>query len=338
MVNACRPESHDRHAMPSVGIDASILPSGCGVLRELVKESPGNAELHYRFAVCAFEADSLNLAWDEINAALELDDLNAKYSLLKSRILFEQGELAAAIEEAENAQSLDADDPAFYSYVSQLYMEIDSLNLAKSYLVEANLMAPGWGPVLQAKARFYRKTGEIAQSIAEGKKALANDASDPVNYLILAQSYLAADKADSARRYSFEGLKLTGFRDPMLLLLHGKLLVKAGKEDSAVAVYKKALTISPNQQKINKELGEIYTRRGEFKDAVQAYSNYLRNYPSDTMVYLKQGYCFERLGEWNKAQELYVKASVRFPTHKGINEAKERVVNMLTRSYSSPVL
>src|SRR5690606_17069826 len=170
------------------------------------------------------------------------------------------------------------------------------------------------------------------------KKALANDASDPVNYLILAQSYLAADKTDSARRYSAEGLKLTGFRDPMLLLLHGKLLVKSGKEDSAVAVYKKALTIRPNQQKINRELCEIYSRTGEFKDAIQAYSNYLKNYPSDTVVYLKQGYCLERLGEWNKAQELYVKASVKFPSHKGINEAKERVVNMLTRSYSTPVL
>ncbi len=222
--------------------------------------------------------------------------------------------------------------------MSQLYLEVDSLQLAKEYLVEASLMAPDWNPVLQAKARFYRKSGEVEQSITESRKALFNDRADSQNYLLLAQGFLAAGRADSARKYTSQGLELTGYRDPLLLLIHADLLVNIGKEDSAIAVYKRALQISPKQQKINIELAEIYMRRGQLTEASRALESYLEMYPSDTTAYLRQGYCFEKLGQWNKAQELYVKASVKFPQNKAINEAKERVVNMLTRTYSQPVL
>jgi tetratricopeptide (TPR) repeat protein len=338
---SCKEQEQEGHEMPGLDfkIDDLVSQNSCETIRKRIEEGgANNEELHYRLAECAFQKDSLDAALNAVNKALEMQSINAAFIVLKSRILHKKGELAAAIREAENAQALDADSPGFYVYMGQLYLEADSLNLVKEYLVEANSMAPDWKPIVQLKARYYLKKGELEQSLTESKKALTKDIKDPVSYSLISEAYLASGKRDSAARYVSQGLQLSGYRDPSLLNQLASILVNSGKEDSAVAVYKKAIALSPGQKKSYQNLGDLYMRRGYFSEAFFAFSSYSQAYPTDTAVYLKQGYCLEKLGDYVKAREVYTRAYNRFPEYKEFLIAKNKADNILTRTYSGSTL
>ena len=337
---SCHEDVGEGHAMPQVGFSESWWNDAEAIdkLKKQVEDEPSNAELHYRLARLFFSSSDLETALTEINKALELESLNADYSLLKARILHRKGNLNEAISEAENAQSLEADDPSFYSFMSELYLEMDSLKLAEEYLNEANLMAGDWMPVVQAKARLSMAKGDLDGSIGYAKKALEQSNMDPSNYYLLGDAYLAAGRLDSAGQYIRRGLNLTDNADGSLLTLQAELLNRMGKTDSAIAVYQSVIGQNRNNKKAFKELADLLIRKGNFDAAEKTSAEFIRLYPADTAMYLQQGYCLERLGRLNQAQELYVKASVRFPDSKEISEAKDRINGRLTRTYiSSPL-
>lgn len=101
--------------------------------------------------------------------------------------------------------------------------------------------------------------------------------------------------------------------DPNSLQLNGDLLMKAGRTQEAIAVYKKVLAIDPRNRFALTSLGFASRTAGDDHEAERYFSLLAQEYPSSYVAYLALGDLYTARREYSKAQSSYTRAYALAP-------------------------
>src|SRR5579863_5677152 len=112
---------------------------------------------------------------------------------------------------------------------------------------------------------------------------------------------------DGAGRDLQEALKLNG-KDPNSLQLDGDLLVKLGRPDDAIAVYRQILASDPVNRFALTSLGFVSRENGHDQEAERYFHRLAAAYPKLYIPYLALGDMYASRHDFTKAQESYGKA------------------------------
>lgn len=155
---------------------------------------------------------------------------------------------------------------------------------------------------------------------------------------------LNADDLDSALNDMKEALAISP-RDPNNLQLDGDLLMKLGRTEDAIAVYKRILAIDPRNRFALTSLGFASRAAGRDSDAKKYFERLAQTYPSLYVPYLALGDMYTAHREFTKAEASYSKGHALAPRNAlivagGMNAAIEEhkldlAATWLTRATSS---
>ena len=257
-----------------------------------VKANGKDAEAHYQLARVLLSQGNPDDAEDQIDEALELNELNARYHFLRGRILgdraqkaniFKQGILAPKVKNAFlRAVELD---PALVEARVGLFnyyimapgimggSEEEALKQANE-VVKLNFVR---GQFLLAT--FYQRKKDFTQAEAEYKKVIDADPQKTDGYKALGYFFISQKKFDQA----VAQFKKYGELDPKNPDAHdsyGDALFAQEKFDEAIEKYNFALSLDKNFSPSIYQLGACYEKKGMNAKAIETYQWYLTVDPS----------------------------------------------------------
>ena len=125
---------------------------------------------------------------------------------------------------------------------------------------------------------------------------------------------LNAGDLDGAGKDINEALAINS-QDPNSLQLDGDLLVKLGRPDDAIAVYKKILAIDPVNRYALTSLGYVSRENGHDQDAEKYFQKLEAAYPTLYIPYLALGDMYAARKDFPKAEASYKKGYELAPTN-----------------------
>jgi tetratricopeptide (TPR) repeat protein len=186
--------------------------------------------------------------------------------------------------------------------------------------------APAEGPLYRIQLRMdlveiYRRIQdetsahrnlEIAQSQIGALDERGPDR--PAFLRLRALIRVTAGDLDGAQLDVKEALELNA-KDPGALQLDGDLLVKLGRPEDAVAVYRKVLAIDPVNRSALTSLGYVSRETGHDQDAEKYFRRLAAAYPKLYVPYLALGDMYTARREFPKAEAAYRKGYELSPTN-----------------------
>ena len=257
-----------------------------------IKTNPKDAEAHHQLArVLRFLGNSDD-AEDQIDEALDLNESNALYHLMRGRILGDRAQKANVFKQAILAPKVKN---AFLRAV-----ELDpALIEARVGLFNYYIMAPGImggseeealkqanevvklnfvrGHVLLAN--FYQRKKDFTQAEAEYKKVIDADPKKIDGYKALGYFFIKQKKFDQAVA-QFKKYGELDPKNPDAYDSYGDALFAQEKFDEAIEKYNFALSLDKNFSSSIYQLGACYEKKGMKAKAIETYQWYLSVEPS----------------------------------------------------------
>ncbi|MEE3258723.1 MAG: tetratricopeptide repeat protein [Candidatus Latescibacterota bacterium] len=212
------------------------------------------------------------------------------------KALLEKGQLAAAIAASHRALEIDPGLERAHYNIGTAYMREERLELAVAHFRRALEIRPEMLPALNNLGNSYQEQGLWQQALATYRRALAVQEHASI-YHNIGHTFLAAGRADSARsffrraldadpalREAYKGLvkacraedllqsavevlteALSRWpQDRLFLLLRGDVLAAMGREEEAIASYRRA---DKDEVEIWQRLGAEALKRRNWEDA-----------------------------------------------------------------------
>ncbi len=178
---------------------------------------------------------------------------------------------------------------------------------ARDHFAEAIALAPDYATAHEWYSWFLYDERKPDEALAQMAKARDDDPTSPIiNYALGYQLYYARRYADAASQWQ-QTVKLTPYSDTAY---YGAGLAdeQLGREQRAVAEFRKALSISPRDPDIMAALGHVYAHTQRQRDAVQLQDRiaHMSPTPAYPMAVLAEG-----LGEHRAALKWLTIAKTR---------------------------
>ena len=186
------------------------LPSAETLYREIIFEVPGDAQARHYLGYLLQQSDRLQEAFEQLTAAIALDDGHAEWHFNLGIVLAKQGLAAAAI--AAFSKAIDIDSGKYFYWT----------NLGAA--LESN--------------------GELARAEQCYQSAINIDPNCPDAFYLLSALYLALERFQEARHFNYCGIVVAppGSKPKIVL---GQALHELGRVDDAIALFEAWLKEEP---------------------------------------------------------------------------------------------
>jgi len=235
-----QPNSYSGHYNLALGyLRQHRLQDGRAELERAVKLDPRQPDAAYDLGVVLLELGNPSAALPHLVRARTLNPQRPDVAFNIVRAQLEAGQISQASVEAQAAAKQLGSDFQWNAAVGQLFFKNAQPLLAAFYLRQANLVRPEDPAIRRQLAMAYLASGEpkqVLDLIAEAK-------TDEDHYLRGSAYYLDHQYAD-ADRESEQALALAP-ENPHALVLRVRLLQRAGQQDAALELAKKATALSP---------------------------------------------------------------------------------------------
>lgn len=299
--------------------DTGDFTKAIAALKSIRKPTPDvTAELAYTY--------QLNGQPDQ-SAALYAQSANAMPKNMGLQLSAAQAEVVAGSPQGADvflnrAAAIDPNNYRLHAIRGEIAKDQDHDENAVSEYQKAiaNLpSAPVEGPLygiqlhvnLMELYRNLNNPGAMHDQLAIAQKqigALNELGSDRPAFLRLrAEIKMNAGELDSALNDMKEALSLSP-RDPNNLQMDGDLLMKMGRTEDAVVVYKKVLDIDPKNRFALTSLGYASRAQGDEKQAAKYFEELAKDYPKLYVPYLALGDMYAARRQFKSAEASYRKA------------------------------
>lgn len=309
---------------------------------------PGNPKVHNMLGVALSQLGRLTDANEAFNRALALSP--NFYPARKNRATnaFLQRDFTFAASEFKDLARLRSKDLVPRLFLGLLAIEGSNIQKAREHLLRARQLAPGDGRVLQALVRVYFILGERQLAIKAARQVrLSSNAKRPERFelgVLLAQFEANAEAADifkdlwnekpgsydvgfnlaltqyrseqpAAALRTVEELISHGVQEPEIWNLQGWIYSRMGRQDSAIASFRQALTAEPARAEHYLDLSTVLMNAGDWLSAERVISEGLEKDVDKDRLYVQMGLFYKRNRDLRQAETWYRRAMETNPSN-----------------------
>ena len=256
--------------------------------------SPGDE--FYKRAQEAVANGDLNLAKEQLVAALRADENHAEAQSLLGYLLGQEGDLPSALKHLERAVTVRPDSAdAHYSYGAALWYS-GSRDKALSELEKSVRLDPGAGASYALLGMALRETGDLAASQLNLKRAIALSPTSAATFVDLGIVFLGQGELDRALAQFKAGLNAAS---PL----------PAPDWDAAISGLRELIAKDPGRPEAHNMLGLMLGRKaadsgevlGEFREAVRLRPDYAEAHNNIGLVLAQNGDDEKAIAEFREA-------------------------------------
>ncbi|MCI0749737.1 MAG: tetratricopeptide repeat protein [Nevskiales bacterium] len=344
--------------LAAVLVKKGDIAAADSVLAGLIEDSDNPAELHLGYARLLLDADRLEDARVQLEAALaeKPDYLEARYSLGLLALRREDLEAAESqfhalltsdvlrqtaayyLGRIEEIRQRPAQALAWYAQITDGELAIDALIRRSAMLGQLGRLDEGRRLLTELRqerpefsVRFYLAEGELLLNADAGEQALAlyQQALDvlPGHADLLYGRSLAYERLKklSQAEADLRRILKTNPDDARAMNALGYMLtVHSSRLDEAHRLIARALELSPDDAAVIDSMGWVEFRRGELKKAHRLLEKAF-NKEKDPEIAAHFGEVLWRLGEKDRARAVWDAALVHDPEHPVLKETVERL-------------
>jgi tetratricopeptide (TPR) repeat protein len=259
------------------------------------KPVPDRAKSYYHFALAKWFEDEGDLAraLSELQTAVSYNENESSLHVSLADILSRTGRVNEAIDEAQKASLLDPKDPEPHWLLASIHLRstegargeaaLGSLKKAVQELEAMKAAAPDDQRAFFALGGCYLELGQPEKAIAayERWQTLVPDAD--AGYLAVAQYYDHEGKLDKAIEYLQKALERKPDSMQALSLL-ANLYSKAKRDQDAIPLYRKMVSLSGGTPEIKQQLAATLLDNGEFAEAANILTDLAKDDPYDPTI------------------------------------------------------
>lgn len=293
---------------------------------KVIQEQPEFAQVYWNLGNLQRQNGELDKAIASYKTALELDnDLAWLYPII-AETQAQNGQLEAAIANYQTALNLDNENPNLYFKIGNLFFQkgdlaeaIDRYRKAIELNLEGGSAYIGLGNVLLEQDR-------VEEAIATYQQAISRHPSNSYAYQMLGTAQKMKGAIEAAISSYKSAIKY--HKNPPFLVHKnlGDSLLQVGKTQEAIAAYKRARELQPDNPNIYRILGNILSQIGDREGAIENYQQAIALNPQPPFgIYKKLGDLLAQQNQVEAAIFNYQKALKLQPKNMAIHKALEKL-------------
>ena len=209
-------------------------------LEEAVELDPSKADAMYNLGIVLEKLGHPGEALVKLQRARTLNPKRPDVTFNVVRAELELGQVAAARAEARDSAKQFGIDSQWCTAIGQLFLERDHPKDAVPYLQRALRSRPDDAELRHQLAVAYLQSGQPDEVLLTiGEPSTSDD------HFLRASAYYLSHRFSEADRESGEALDLSP-DNPQILVLRTRLLQRAGDQDKALQMARKAIRVAPN--------------------------------------------------------------------------------------------
>jgi len=207
---------------------------------------------------------------------------------------------------AQHAKELSSDLLEVHISLGRVYLDTGQNSEAVEELKRALELAPNSDEVYRNLGHVYRRSGQSANAIAAYQKATDANPYNWENHIDLGKAYL--EIGDTAKA-SPEFQKVTKIApdNPIGYLDLGSLYLREGKWSESIPEFRKALSLAPDSATYS-NLGTAYFGLKDYDQAIAMYEKAVQMTPNDEIILGNLGDAYRWSGHSSEAATAYDKA------------------------------
>jgi tetratricopeptide (TPR) repeat protein len=293
------------------------LKDGRAQLEQAVKLDPMRPDAAYDLGLVLLELGRPDAAVTHLLRAKALKPgPDVTFNLVRAEL--EAGQIAQARTEAQGSAKLAEQDFRWNGAIGQLFLKNGQAKEAAVYLGQAKRINPDDAEIHHQLAVAYlesHQSEELFRIIADPKT--------PDDYFLRASAYYSINRFPEADQESNQALALAP-DNPQILVLRTRLLQRAGEQDNALQVAKKAVALAPNWDEPYYLAGvsSYFIRR--YEEASQDLARARELNPKSARAFFLESIALANLGKLPEAEQGLRRAialqpkNARFHCHLGI--------------------
>jgi tetratricopeptide (TPR) repeat protein len=285
----------------SILADHDKYPEAAAVVAELVKTEPQDPNYPMIAAEYYTKAKMFDKAIENLDKALVLRGPDEDIMMRKMSVYLAMNDVDKAAEVVKELIAKEPRNGRYYKMLGDLYENNKQHKKAAEVYENAMKIIPDDPSVQYGIAESFLNAGDTASYKEHVRKVILNTGIDADVQLEILKTYFQTLPYDSAM--NVQGLAIMRQLaaqhpdDDQVQAFYGYFLEKNNKEDSAIAVYKKALQIRPDNPDLWETLLGVYSDR-KYADSLLKYSDKaMRLYPN-----VARFSYFKSIGYMNKKQ------------------------------------
>ncbi|MBE9468914.1 MAG: tetratricopeptide repeat protein [Bacteroidetes bacterium] len=284
-------------------------------LSNKIRETPKDDNLFYERSKLYFTKGDIANATNDLEIAIKLDSLKAKYYTQLSEYQLLKGDSKASKTSLEKCIKLFPNNTDALLKLSNIYLYVKEYKNSFKYLSKVERIDKHIAQTYFIKGLIYKELNKPDDAIKNLQIAVDNEPNYYEAYMLLGLLY--AEKNDSiAIDYYKNAIKII----PNSVEAHYNTAFfyqKNKKYKKAIDKYNYFLdNIDSTQQAVYYNIGYIYLiYLNEYKKAISYFSKAI-NYDSKYFqAYYNRGYCYELLKQYGKAKKEYQKSLEIYPNY-----------------------
>jgi len=278
-------------------------------LEEPVAKDRGASYYHFSLAKWYEDKGDIPKAVLEMQTALKYNRDSAPVHLELAALLEKSGNTPAAIESAEEAARLDPQDPDPHWLLANIYFRpqesgsaSEGMQKAIQELEKLRALTPDDARVYYALGGAYFQIDEPQKAIAAFEKFQSLSAGTDSGYREIAKYYERNGKEEEAIEYLNKGLKEQPDSAESLFLL-GAIYSKLNKNQEAIPIYRRLLSIVGNNPNVSQRLAMSLVEANEYDEALKILDEIAKT-PGDANLQILRGRALIGKGKFPEATQL----------------------------------
>jgi tetratricopeptide (TPR) repeat protein len=277
------------------------------LINKKIIEDPNNADLYIERALFFKTNDQIKKGIEDIQRAISIDSLNAKYHLLFGEYSYLASDIATAKKEFEKSISLDNKNPIALIKLAEIYLLIRDYKNALSNVNDALKINERLESAYYMKGFIFKEMNDTTSALSSFQTAIEVNPNFYDAYIMLGLLN-AAKKNKIAEEYYKTALTLKPKSAEALYDL-GMYYQENNQPDKAIETYAILRNVDPKNALADYNTGYIYMEiLDDNKFAVESFSNAIKKLPTYAEAYYNRGLAYERMGFNDNALSDYKKA------------------------------
>jgi tetratricopeptide (TPR) repeat protein len=275
--------------------------------REILQTNPRHADAWHLLGLVVYQRGDLAAALDSIGRATQLDPLQASYHNHLGEVYRAMRHWPQAEACCRQAVELKEDFAIAHNTLGAVLADQGKLAEAVASYRRAVKHDPDYAQAHSNLGAALQRMSRLDEAIACYHRSIACDPSYAVAWNQLGTALFKQGNFDEAVDHYRQALRL----DPRLAAAEnnlGALFQSQSKWDEAVECYQRALAIEADCAETHFNLGVIFHTQGRAARAVESYQNAIRANPQHAGAYNNLGAIFKRQDKLREAIECYERA------------------------------